>query len=87
MGTAVILDVKLPLRQRRSLQLRAGGLVIRAEEILPYAAFAVVVDFQLSEDDHKHRAAKTVIEVILPSFFSDLSCTFFILLVQLKQVG
>ena len=58
LGTVGILEVKLPLRQKRSLQLRAGGLVIRVEEILGYPAFAVVADFQLSEDDHKHRAAK-----------------------------
>jgi hypothetical protein len=28
------------------------------EEILGHPAFAVVADFQLPEDDHKHRAAK-----------------------------
>ena len=44
-GTEVILDVRLPLNQEQRLQLKAAGLVIRVEEILGHAAFAVVTDF------------------------------------------
>ncbi len=50
-GTPVILDVKLPPRQERSLQAKGGGLVIRVEEILGSQAFAVMTDFHLKEDD------------------------------------
>ncbi len=50
-GTPVILDVKLPRRQERSVQIKGGGLVIRVAEILGSPAFAVTTDFHLKEDD------------------------------------
>ncbi len=49
-GTPVIVDMKVALRQDRSLLLKAGALVIRVEEVLGSPAFAVITDFKLKED-------------------------------------
>ncbi len=49
-GTPVILDMKVALRQDRTFQLKAGALVIRVEEVLGSPAFAVITDLKLKQD-------------------------------------